>query len=148
MLGVSTCLSVSICWLSESYPPKREGETSSKRKGEQARFDTGVWTWIVGWFPAQSACGFHSAWHAISPQSTSANPPSFWLSLTISLLLTQTQKRLNDKNHRAQRYEFHKSKICIFLSHAEFMLRGRRRYLLYEISVPRCIHFLSHCIDR
>lgn len=46
-----------------------------KEKRESFCLDTWVWTWVAGWFPDQSACGFHSPWHAISSQSTSPNPP-------------------------------------------------------------------------
>lgn len=71
--------------------PRGKGKLLQREKRERSCFDTGVWTWIVGWFPAQSACGFHSPWHAISPQSTSTNPPlNVSFSLTISLS-TSTQ---------------------------------------------------------
>lgn len=46
-----------------------------ERGRERLCFSEVVWTWIVSWFPAQSACGFQSPWHAISPLSTSWNSP-------------------------------------------------------------------------
>lgn len=68
--------------------PRGKGKRLQREKGERTCFNAVVWTWIVGWFPAQSACGFHSAWHAISPQSTSSNPPPPPKCLSLSLLLS------------------------------------------------------------
>lgn len=76
---VIACLSASLCWFPEFCPPKRETETFSKSNAERERDPNAeskvVWTWIESWFPAQSACGFQSPWHTISPLSTSWNPP-------------------------------------------------------------------------
>ena len=45
--GGTGCLLMFICWLSESYPPKREKETSSKRKETNPAltrgFELGLW---------------------------------------------------------------------------------------------------------
>lgn len=68
MLDVSTCLFVCICWLSESYPPKRERETSSKRK-ERAillrhrglNLDCGLIPSPISlWFSQSLTCNFPS----------------------------------------------------------------------------------------
>ena len=82
-LHMFICIYLLVVWILSSQ--EGTGEHLQREKRERSRLDTGVWTRIVGWFPAQSACGFHSPWHAILPQSTSSNPPCSDFSLTISI---------------------------------------------------------------
>lgn len=82
VLGVSTCLSVSICWLSESYPPKRERETSSKRKESAIllrqrglNLDCGLIPSPISlWFPQSLTCNFPSVNLLKSPPHVSLSP--------------------------------------------------------------------------
>ena len=73
-LHMFICVYLLVVWILSSQEGKRNvfKEKRERDPASTERFELG----IVGWFPAQSACGFQSPWHVISPQSTSSNPPS------------------------------------------------------------------------